>query len=146
MAIADQLVFETKHIIQEDENLLKQSSRGPANYAHYTLSSSTKSKNNSPLIERIEDIQTLVESIKTRKSILDDENCFLRSEYQKMQRHIAQLQRSQLQLQEKIKLYQESAQPTPLQQRSTKLGYTSESSSGGQQYGNGHLRRSLEHP
>lgn len=83
LGIMDKLIAESRHIIQEDENFMKQSVG--SNY-YFRMSSSRKSRelgipSNSALSERMEQLHSLVESIKTRKSIQDDENSFLRAEH-----------------------------------------------------------------
>lgn len=45
------------------------------------------------LAHRLEELQLLVDSIKNRVSLLDDENCFLRSEYHRLTKDNLTLQR-----------------------------------------------------
>ncbi|CDW77268.1 UNKNOWN [Stylonychia lemnae] len=142
--VIDGILHDCQKIIDEEENIFKKFTDSDVN--HYQLRMSNLLGNNNGqknpqsivLADKILKLQDLVDSITNRISILDDENSFLRSEYQRLTKQNLYFNKQVLFLQEKLKLYQESTQyitknqptPTPNQQyKSTKYGTGSQSSS-----------------
>eukprot|EP00347_Sterkiella_histriomuscorum_P000056 403377354 len=139
-SVIDKLLKDCQEVIDEDENMFKKYSSTSSHNHHFNipqiltpkvLTQNTMKENSNELSvvlsHKLEQLLALVDSIKNRVSLLDDENCFLRSEYQRLTKQNLNINKQNLILQEKIKgIYDNISNPTPTQHKSTKVGTISD--------------------